>query len=157
MRFVCSLIVVNDIETSRDFYENLLGQKVEYDHGENVVFEGGFAIHLKEHYKSLLGQEHSRILKKSNNFDLYFETDDIGGIFHKLKDTGVDLIHDIREQPWGQRVTRFYDPDHHIVEVGETMESVVLRYHDSGMSIEEISDRTFMPGKFVEMAVSKTG
>ena len=157
MRFVCSLIVVNDIETSRDFYENLLGQKVEYDHGDNVVFEGGFAIHLEEHYKSLLGKEHSRILKKSNNFELYFETDDIDGIYHKLREAGVDLIHDIREQPWGQRVTRFYDPDNHIVEVGETMESVVLRYHDSGMSIEEISDRTSMPGEFVEIAVSKTG
>jgi len=49
---------------------------------------------------------------------------------------------------------RFYDPDLHIVEVGETMESVVLRYHGIGMSIKEISGRTSMPEEFVERVIS---
>jgi hypothetical protein len=66
----------------------------------------------------------------------------------------VEFLHEIREQPWGQRVMRFYDPDLHIVEVGETMESVVLRYHGTGMSIKEISNKTSMPEEFVERVIS---
>jgi hypothetical protein len=32
----------------------------------------------------------------------------------------VEYVHPLREQPWRQRVVRFYDPDHHIIEVGES-------------------------------------
>lgn len=51
MKYKCPLIVMHDIQVSRNFYENILGQKVKYDFGENIQFEDGFAIHLKEHYK----------------------------------------------------------------------------------------------------------
>lgn len=51
MRFTCSLITVEDINRSREFYEKLLQQKVNYDFDENIVFEGGFALHLKSHFQ----------------------------------------------------------------------------------------------------------
>ena len=31
MKYKCALFVVNDIQRSRDFYENLLGQTVKYE------------------------------------------------------------------------------------------------------------------------------
>lgn len=37
MNFICSLITVSDIKRSRDFYENVLKQKVRFDFGENGV------------------------------------------------------------------------------------------------------------------------
>lgn len=153
MKYVCSLVVVQDIKISRYFYEELLRQKVKYDFGENVQFEGGFAIHLAEHYSKLLGEKNAILLKKTNNFELYFETDEIDCFFEKLKENKVEFLHGIREQPWGQRVMRFYDPDSHIVEVGESMESVVLRYYKTGMNIEDISNRTSMPEDFVNKTI----
>ncbi|MGI6686421.1 MAG: VOC family protein [Bacillota bacterium] len=156
MKYICSLIAVRDIKISRNFYENLLNQKVEFDFGENVSFAGGFAIHLADHFQSLLGlsQNASTISYKTHNFELYFESDDMDGIYHILKENNVEFIHEIREQPWGQRVCRFYDPDYHIIEVGESMERVVLRYHQTGMSVEDISRRTSLPVGFVENVVS---
>lgn len=150
MKYICPLIVVKDIKISREFYENVLGQKVKYDFGENVTFEGDFAIHLENHFKDLLGNENIQIIRKAHNFELYFETDEIDSILYKLKDNKIEFIHEIKEQPWGQRVTRFYDPDYHIIEVGESMESVVLRYYNAGMCVENISKRTSMPIEFVE-------
>ena len=50
MKYICPLIVVKDIEASRNFYENVLGQKLKYDFGENITYEGDFSIHLEEHY-----------------------------------------------------------------------------------------------------------
>jgi catechol 2,3-dioxygenase-like lactoylglutathione lyase family enzyme len=77
MKYICPLIVVSNINRSRNFYEHILGQKVKYDFGEDVTFEGDFSIHLEEHFKSLLGNEHNEILKKANNFELYFEVEDV--------------------------------------------------------------------------------
>ena len=49
MKYICSLITVSDIKHSRDFYENILNQKVKFDFGENITFHGDFAIHLLTH------------------------------------------------------------------------------------------------------------
>lgn len=153
VKFVCPLIVVKDIKRSKDFYENILNQKVKYDFGENVTFQGDFAIHLESHYKKLLGNENLKILKQSNNLELYFETDNIDDIYIKLKDSKIEFIHEILEQPWGQRVMRFYDLDFHIIEIGETMESVVIRLYNRGLNIEEICKKSSMPRPFAENSI----
>lgn len=150
MRFICPLIVVNNIEVSRSFYEKVLNQKVQYDFGENVSFEGGFAIHLKSHFSDLLNINERDIIQKSNNGELYFEEEDLDSFLQKLKDTGsIEYVHGLKEQPWGQRAIRFYDPDKHIIEVAELMESVVKRFLSKGLSIEETAKRTLMPEEFV--------
>jgi Lactoylglutathione lyase and related lyases len=153
MKYVRPLIVVKDVNVSRKFYENLLGQRVKYDFGENVVFEGEFSIHLEEHYKKLLGEKDNKIIKGYSSFELYFETDELDSTLERLKENKVEFLHETREQPWGQRVMRFYDPDHHTIEVGETLESVVLRYYKSGMGVEDISSRTSMPKEFVKNTI----
>ncbi len=118
MKYICPLIVVKDITVSRNFYENILGQKVKYDFGENIFFEGDFAIHLKEHYLRLIGEGRYHLIERSNNFELYFEEDELEKLYNELMHHDVEFIHEIIEQPWGQKVMRFYDPDHHIIEVG---------------------------------------
>ncbi len=150
MKFICPLIVVNNMEVSRNFYEKVLNQKVQYDFGENVSFEGGFAIHLKSHFSDLINIKKDDIIQKSNNSELYFEEDDLDSFLQKLKNIdSIEYIHGLKEQPWGQRVIRFYDPDMHIVDVGEPMESVVKRLLSEGSSVEETSKRTLMPEEFV--------
>ena len=82
-KFVCSLITVADITRSRDFYEKVLGQKVEADFGENVSF-GGFSIHLRAHFQNLI--ENKVITANANNFELYFESDDLVQTVEILKE-----------------------------------------------------------------------
>jgi hypothetical protein len=57
VKFICLLIVVNDINLSLEFYTNILKQKVKYDFGENITFHGDFAIHLKSHFLKLTGSK----------------------------------------------------------------------------------------------------
>jgi catechol 2,3-dioxygenase-like lactoylglutathione lyase family enzyme len=149
MKFVCPLIVVNDIEISRAFYETVLGQKVLHDLGENISFEGGFAIHLRSHFSNLIGVDESEILEGPKNAELYFEEDDLDAFLGRLATLDLNYVHELREQPWGQRVVRFYDPDLHIIEVGEPLESVVTRFLKARLSIEETAGRTSMPVEFV--------
>ena len=151
MKFICPLLAVNDIEISKKFYENVLDQKVQYDFGENISFEGGFAIHLKSHFSNLISISEGDIIQKSNNSELYFEEEDLDSFLQKLSVLdSIQYIHELKEQPWGQRVIRLYDPDMHIIEVGEPMESVVKRLLNERLSVEETSKRTLMPEEFVK-------
>jgi uncharacterized glyoxalase superfamily protein PhnB len=54
------------------------------------------------------------------NLVLYFETENLDGELARIANR-IDLIHPIERQAWRQRVFRFYDPDRHIVEIGEPM------------------------------------
>lgn len=139
---------VKDISASRAFYENVLGQKIEYDFGEDVMFQGGFAMHDANHMSQLLfNRPNPHIDNKlgKENFELYFECEEIDKIFSRLHDNKVTFIHTVKEQPWGQRAIRFYDPDNHIIEIGEPMPAVIRRLLKSGISEEEVAKRTSMP------------
>jgi len=153
MKYICPLLTVNDIITSRDFYENLLGQTVKVDFGENVSFEGDFAIHLKTHFQNLINNK--PINNGTNNVELYFEDDEIENIVEKLKSKNVDFVHELREQPWRQKVVRFYDPDKYIIELGESMEHVAYRLHLEGKTDEDIATITYLPMDCVKESIEK--
>ena len=154
IRYVCPLITVKDIDKSKEFYENVLKQEIELDLGENVAFKGGFAIHDMKHFQNLTGKPLS--IGSSKNFmELYFELDEIEELESKLESLNAEFVHKIREQPWGQRVMRFYDPDNYIIEVGEPLEFVVKRFAAQGFSLEEISEKSSMPVEFVQMVLDQ--
>ena len=154
LKFVSPLIVVEDIARSRQFYEQLLGQKVKFDFGVDVCFEGDFTIHLKSHFQSLLGDATKYpITAKAHNGELYFDADDLEAIYQRLQAADVEFIEGIQEQPWGQRAMRLYDPDGHIIEIGEPMETAVQRFHRQGWSIDRIAEKTGMPREFIEEAI----
>lgn len=153
MKFICPLITVNDMDRSREFYENVLGQKVRYDFGENIEFEGGFSIHLSPHFRQLI--DNKEIIPGVNNFELYFEHDDPEQMEERLNNFGVEFVHKVREQPWRQKVMRFYDPDGHMIEVGESLEHLSYRLHREGMEVEKISQITSMPERFVRESIRR--
>ena len=150
IKFVCPLITVTDMKVSRNFYENLLGQTVVTDFGENVSF-GGFAIHLRPHFKMLI--DNKEVIVGGNSFELYFEYDNVEQICEKLKAENVEFIHELREQPWKQFVVRFYDPDKNIIEIGESMEHLIFRLYQQNNSVDEISVMTGMDKTFIEKAI----
>jgi len=157
MKFKLPVIVVKDMERSRKFYEDLLDLKVVLDFGANVTFDGGLSLQTRDVWRGFIGSEDT-IICRPNNFELYFEEKHIDQFIRKLKDYkgfDIELVHDVKEYPWGQRVIRFYDPDKHIIEVGESMASVIRRFHDQGMSVEEIVERSQHPVEFVKEALNE--
>ena len=50
---------------------------------------------------------------------------------------------------------RIYDPDGHIVEVGESIPVFVARFLSQGMSIEEVAERTSVP-EYAVREIAKT-
>ena len=152
IKFQSSVIFVKDIEASRRFYEELLGQEVLMDHGPNVAFVGGFAIWQVDHAYQMIFERPSDEKGQlgRGTCELYFEDDDLDATEARLSDAGVQFVHPVREHPWGQRVFRLYDPDGHIVELGEPMPVVIQRFLAQGMSAEEVAQRTSMPPEVVQ-------
>ena len=144
MSFTSSIVVVEEISRSRKLYEDILRLKVTADFGiYNVGFEGGLALYQKAFFQELIGK--SVNLGKHNNVVLYFEIDILETTEEEILKNEFEFIHRIKEQPWKQRIFRFYDYDNHIVEMAEKMNTVFHRLLESGSSIEEISTVTGFP------------
>lgn len=155
MKYICSLIVVTDMERSKRFYRELLGQSIVSDLGANVTLSGGFALQTRRSWAGFLEMPETEIVCGGNDAELYFEEEAFDAFLEKLKSSGAALVHPAKEHPWGQRVVRFYDPDRHIVEVGESMTRVVGRFLSGGLSMEETAARMDVPIGFVRAYAPK--
>ena len=83
-----------------------------------------------------------QIGKKPNNVELCFEEEAFDAFLEKLKGyPRLEFVTGVIEHSWGQRVIRFYDPDGHMIEVGEAMPMVIRRFLSAGLTMEEISVR----------------
>ena len=121
--FYNTIVFVKDIDKSRLFYEKTIGLKIESDYGTIVFFENHFVIHngnnlLKTVFKK---QPFFNFRKGKRNIEIYFETNDINRSYNEIVSNNIKIIHKVEEQAWGQKVFRFYDPDMHIIEIGEAM------------------------------------
>lgn len=145
MKFMGTMIVVSDMEKAKKFYADLFGETVLMDLGANVTLSGGFSLQEKAYWATLMGKPAEEITPGSNHFELYYETEDLDAFLPKLEASGAELAHPVSEAPWGQRTARFYDPDHNLIEVGESMEFVIKRFFAQGMTPEQVSQRTGIP------------
>lgn len=150
MKFTSTLIAVSDLEKSKKFYQDVLGLDIIADFGANVTLTGGVVLQTLETWKQFINKDEDKILFKNNSMELYFEEDDMDKFIEKLNEfKDIVFVHELFEHSWGQRVVRFYDPDMHIIEVGENISMVVKRFIQSGLSIEETAVRMDVSVEFI--------
>ncbi|MGJ8531235.1 MAG: VOC family protein [Alphaproteobacteria bacterium] len=135
MKFINPIPFVADLARAKAFYCDLLGLNILQDHGNFVQFDNGFALHEgMSLHRTVFGEdaeaEDAQVGHAENaqcygrgNLVLYFEDGELDATFERICDQ-LNMIHDIQQQEWGQRVFRFYDPDGHIVEIGEPQKPV---------------------------------
>lgn len=154
----CSTAVfVKDIDISKDFYISLLEMEVDLDFGKNVIFKNGFVIwEIQENHIILSRLGLNKITDRSvNRFELYFETENISEISETLKTRNIKFLHKLHEEPWGQRTIRFFDPDNHLIEIGESMRQFVRRFYEQGLTVEKVSERTSVPVEEVQRLINR--
>ncbi len=140
MKYTCTVISVSDIEAAKKLYEDLFGLEIYQDYGINISFTCGLA--LQQNFDWLVNLPKEKVLKKSNNVEIVFETSNFDEFLMKLKEyPNIEYLGEVIEHTWGQRVIRFYDLDGHMIEVGEDMKMVIQRFLSTGMTMEEISSK----------------
>ena len=147
MKYISTLLAVSDLEKSRQFYREVLGMEVTADFGANVVLDDRIALQTKETWAEFIRT--GDIAFRHNAGELYFEETDMDAFLERLGQFEIRYVHPLITHRWGQRVVRFYDPDGHIIEVGEDLGTVVRRFRDSGMTAEQIAQRMDVPLPYV--------
>lgn len=114
------LIVVDDIEKSRKFYQDLFGLNKILDNDGNMILTEGLVLQDRKIWKGFLDRD---ILPENNSCELYFEEKDIEAFVDKLERCypSVKYVNRLMTHSWGQKVVRFYDPDGNLIEVGTPM------------------------------------
>lgn len=112
------LIVVKDIDVSKRFYKELFGLETVLDNDGNVILTEGLVLQDKNIWESFIKKD---VTWRGHNAELYFEEKDIDGMLKKLDESPYEIEYINRDltHSWGQRVIRLYDPDGHIIEIGE--------------------------------------
>ena len=147
MKMKNTLLAVTDIDKSVEFYKKVLGLRVIMDFGANKTLTGGLVLQTLETWQGFIGTEN--VAFGSCSSEIYFEEDNFDQFAEKLKTCDVEYVHPVKEHSWGQRVVRIYDPDKHIIEIGENLKAVCRRFLDSGMTPEQVAVRMDVPMKFV--------
>ena len=147
MKLKNPMLVVRDIDKSVEFYKEVLGLHVIMDFGANKTMTGGLALQTLETWKEFTDTDD--VSFGGNCSEVYFEEDNFDVFAEKIKNCNVEYVHYVKEHSWGQRVVRIYDPDKHIIEIGENMKAVCKRFLDGGMTPEQVAERMDVPLKFI--------
>ncbi|GAA6514784.1 glyoxalase/bleomycin resistance/dioxygenase family protein [Phocea massiliensis] len=119
------------------------------DLGRNVTVSGGFAV--QEGLDWLLDIPKETMVWRPRNMELYFEVEDFDAFLEKLAAyPEVEQVHPPKKHEWQQRVARIFDPDGHIIEIGESMKVIAQRYLRMGCSVEETAQIIQHLAEFVE-------
>ena len=126
MRLKNILIVVKDIEHSKQFYHDLFGLNTILDNDGNVILTEGLVLQDEKIWKEVLNKD---IIPENHASELYFEEPDIEAFARKLEKLypNVRYVNRLMTHSWGQKVVRFYDPDGNLIEVGTPIR-ISLRY-----------------------------
>ena len=110
------LIVVKDIEKSKQFYHDLFGLDVVLDNGGNVILTEGLVLQDRKIWESFLEKE---VILRSTSTELYFEEYELDAFVEKLERLypRIQYVNKLMTYSWGQKVVRFYDPDGNLIEV----------------------------------------
>jgi len=111
------LIVVKDIEKSKQFYHDLFGLDLVLNNDGNMILTEGLVLQDEKIWKEFLEKD---IIPKSNSCELYFEEQDIESFIEKLEKLypSIQYVNRLITHSWGQKVIRFYDLDGNLIEVG---------------------------------------
>lgn len=112
------VIVVKDVERSKQFYKELFGLDVILDQEGNVILTEGLVLQEAKVWEQALGQD---VVWKNHASELYFEETDLDLFLEKLQqyEQKIQYVYLPEEGESKKRAVRLYDPDGNMIEVGE--------------------------------------
>ncbi|NEU53883.1 VOC family protein [Bacillus altitudinis] len=120
MKMKYTILYVNDVEASIQFYHHILGFPIKLRVESYVEFDTGevtLPINSRQDVKESLGLPVPEAVSSSQTFEIGFVVDDVNETIASLKEKGVHVIKEPAKKPWGQTVSYVSDPDGHFIEI----------------------------------------
>ena len=111
MKFASTRLIASDIKAMTGFYETVTGQRAEWlapVFAEIVTPSATLAIGSAE--TVALFKEGSAEPAANRTAIIEFQVDDVDAEFARLKDK-VEVVHEPKMMPWGNRASQFRDPE----------------------------------------------
>jgi catechol 2,3-dioxygenase-like lactoylglutathione lyase family enzyme len=123
-----SMLLSSDVSQAKTFYCDVLGMSVAVDIGWFVSLKKDIDSQGTPFELSICAADHpsmpAAIRTPAAGTVLTFQVDDVNNVFEDLSQTGIEMLSDVRDEPWGQRhfyaaapdgvaldIFQFIDPD----------------------------------------------
>lgn len=121
MIFKYTILYVEDVKASLDFYQKAFGFEFGFlheagDYGELSTGNTKLAFASLE-LMTQLDKNPQKANASSPCFELAFETSDVHTDLNRAVSSGATLVQEAKEQPWGQTVSYVADPDGYLIEI----------------------------------------
>jgi lactoylglutathione lyase len=123
MRFGYTILYVDDVPASVEFYERAFGveRRLVHESGQYAELETGATTLAFADY-DLAGQNLPDELRPQPgrtrpSFEVCFVADDVRAAYDKAREAGAEAISEPETKPWGQEVAYVRDPDGVLVEL----------------------------------------
>lgn len=142
--FSATVLFVKDISKSKQFYIDVLSQKIKHDFGNNITFESNIALWQIPEKHELNNSFYTRN-NQNKALELYFETSDIKSIYKEISKHKLSFCNELKEEFWGQKTFRFFDIDNNLIEIGESLDTFIIRMYQEGLTKVQVAEKTGIP------------
>jgi catechol 2,3-dioxygenase-like lactoylglutathione lyase family enzyme len=113
-------LFMDDLEASKNFYEQVFGLPVVFEDENSAVFRFGetlLNLLRSTEAPSLVAPASVAPVAAGVRFQFTLEVADVDAMCDELKSRGVKLLNGPMDRPWGNRTASFRDPGGHIWEI----------------------------------------
>jgi len=115
-------LFVEDLEVTKQFYQQVFGLPVAFANSNSAVFEfGNTLINLLKITAADELVEPAKVATRAagSRFVFTLHVDDVDAMCAELAARGVELLNGPMDRPWGIRTASFIDPGGHIWEIAK--------------------------------------
>lgn len=115
-------LFVEDLETTKKFYQEVFGLPIHYEDVNSVVFKfGNSLVNLLRITEAgeLITPAKVANREAGSRFVFTIDVDDVDAMCAELTARGVQLLNGPMDRPWGIRTASFMDPGGYIWEIAK--------------------------------------
>ena len=121
MKFKYSILYVEDVSRTLDFYTAAFGMQTRFlhesgDYGELETGQTTLAFAAMA-LMAQMGKSPAKADPANPVFELAFETDDVAAALTQAIEAGAQLVQEPKQQSWGQTIAYVSDPNGFLIEI----------------------------------------
>lgn len=119
MQLSHTILFVSDLDTSVEFYRDVLGLAHRFTDAGFAEFDTGatrFSLYDRRHAEWLLGGD---VITGARSAEVVFLVANVDGEHRRLRSLGVPVVTEPADRPWGHRTLHIADPDGFVVELAQ--------------------------------------
>lgn len=112
------VLAVNDLEKSAAWYRDVLGFDI------HDIGDPGWRMYVRDGCRIMAGECPDAVSAAElgdHSYFAYFIVDDAKALFDEFRSSGVEMLKELRDEPWGMREFAIRTVDGHRIMIGQDL------------------------------------